>query len=151
MRFVSTMNQPKKVDMDFVRKHSNEIRDLCRQYDISLFYIYGSLSSDKTKTLSDIDIAIMSFGKNYSLNILLKIINQLQNIFGREDIDLVELDNAAPSLKMCVLKNGKLIYSKSKTDEVNFCFKTICDYLSTNYLRKSFYRYMERAIHREAI
>gem|GEM_PF-604210 len=146
MRLIDTIKQPKKVDMSTVGKLTGKISDLCRRYDISLFYIYGSLSNDKMKTLSDIDIAIMPPTRKYSLEVFLDITNKLQTIFGREDIDIVELDKASPSLRMHILTEGKLIYSRSMSDKANFRFKTISDYLSTNNLRKNFYEYLRRAV-----
>lgn len=150
MRFIKLLKEPKKIDLSFVYNLKAEIGVIAKQFGISLFYIYGSLASGRMQSLSDVDIAI-GCGGNRELETeeYLKLLSYIQDLLGREDIDLVELKKAPPLLKMRILQQGKLIYFKDYESLLEFRKLAISSYLRTLYLRKDFFRYVRSAVLKE--
>ncbi|MDN5332310.1 MAG: uncharacterized protein PWP45_1535 [Tepidanaerobacteraceae bacterium] len=64
----------------------------CNKNIIAL-YIFGSFGTEKERPTSDIDLAML-FRNNPSLSEELKIESDISQIFGRDDIDIVNLNKA---------------------------------------------------------
>jgi predicted nucleotidyltransferase len=101
-----------------------DIKDfLSDREEIIFAYIYGSLARGQENKLSDIDIAIYidqdkkptsgPFGYRSEL------ITDIQDLVER-DVDLVILNDISLSLAFNVIKDGKLLFSKSKNKRVEF-------------------------------
>lgn len=138
--------QPGKIDISFVEARKKNFENLCLKYGLDMLYIYGSLAKNKMNLLSDIDVAVLKSSGKIVLEQYSSILADLQEIFKREDIDLVDLFDAPAVLKDRILRNGRLIYARSEKSLKSFRYKTIIDYLSSSYLRKNFSRYMKMAL-----
>lgn len=145
MRFLRVLREPKIIDLEFVKAQEEKLIELCKKNGIALFYVYGSLAQNKMKKLSDVDIALLKHSGKLSLDDYLHILGEFQNIFKREDIDLVDLGEVPALLRMRILQFGKLIYYSDFKTLVRFRYKTITDYLATSFLRKSFSKYLRKA------
>ena len=146
MRFLNVLKRPNIINMDFVESRKDKITELCRQSGLSLFFVHGSLAINKMKPLSDVDVAVLKNPGELSLDEQLHLIGKLQEIFGREDIDLVDLAVAPPSLKTRIIKYGKLLYSANLGVLIKFKYDTARQFLGTVYLRKSFSAYLRSAV-----
>ena len=119
--------------------------------EIIFGYIFGSYTKYKTTKLSDIDIAILVNEKNESFikeGIMYKLnrIADIIDVFKKNEIDLVILNNSNIFLKNQIIKYGKIIFCRSKKERIKFVIKTKLEYLDTIELRKIKNYYLEKQI-----
>ncbi|VAX26485.1 hypothetical protein MNBD_NITROSPIRAE02-917, partial [hydrothermal vent metagenome] len=78
--------------------------------DVILVFLFGSFARGKATALSDLDIAILFYNTPdfYRINDLREKLSEVLNI----PVDIVVLNNAAPVIKMQVLKKGILLVNK---------------------------------------
>ena len=145
MRFLNVFKDPKILTFDFVETKKEELASLCQKEDINLLYVYGSLAKNKMRKLSDVDIAVLK-DKELSFDSYSKILGKLQEVFDREDIDLVDFTKIPPALKMRIIKSGQLVFCKDENMLKNLKYAITSLYLDTAYLRKSFSRYLRSAM-----
>jgi len=75
-------------------------------------YLFGSLVKGKINPLSDIDLALyFKKGTNFTKEKMF-ILNELGNILGTEEIDLVILNIAPLTLKARIVGNKKILVDK---------------------------------------
>ncbi|MBA7578420.1 nucleotidyltransferase domain-containing protein [Candidatus Atribacteria bacterium 1244-E10-H5-B2] len=75
-------------------------------------YLFGSLTKGKVNPLSDIDVALyLKKGTNFSREKMV-ILEELIDIFGTEEIDLVILNIAPLTLKARIVGNKKILVDK---------------------------------------
>ncbi|MBA7525693.1 hypothetical protein ES705_17846 [subsurface metagenome] len=75
-------------------------------------YLFGSLTKGKVNPLSDIDVALyLKKGTNFSGEKMV-ILEELIDIFGTEEIDLVILNIAPLTLKARIVGNKKILVDK---------------------------------------
>ena len=96
----------------------------------SLIYIFGSISKDKMRKDSDIDIAILTDRQidEYKLFILSQ---KLADVLKRE-VDLVDLRKASSVFKVQIIKTGKLIYNSDNLRKMYFQMRALRDYALLN-------------------
>lgn len=96
----------------------------------SLIYIFGSISKDKVRKDSDIDIAILTDRQidEYKLFILSQ---KLADVLKRE-VDLVDLKKASTVFKIQIIKTGKLIYNSDNLRKMYFQMRAMRDYALLN-------------------
>lgn len=101
-------------------------------------YIFGSYTTEKVSSMSDIDIAVLLRdsvdSKEYG-HIKLTITNDLIEQISFDRIDIVLLDIASPLLSHEVLKKGMLLFSRDETKRIEYTANAIMRYLDTIYLR----------------
>lgn len=98
---ISTMNIPK-----------HKIADFCRKWKVIEFALFGSVLSKDFRPDSDIDV-LVSFSEDvkWSLFDIVRMQNELNEIFGRE-VDLVEKDAIRnPFRRHSILRSKKVIYA----------------------------------------
>jgi hypothetical protein len=75
-------------------------------------YLFGSLAKGKVNPLSDIDLAFyLKRGANFTKEKMV-ILNELIDILGTEEIDLVILNTAPLTLKARIVENKKILVDK---------------------------------------
>lgn len=81
--------------------------------DMKLLYVFGSQASGKTHSNSDYDLAVLN---NLPLNTVNRwgVAQQLASDLGK-DVDLIDLSQASPVLRMQVIDTGKLLYGDKNT------------------------------------
>jgi uncharacterized protein len=98
---ISTMDIPKR-----------KIADFCRKWKVIEFALFGSVLSKDFRPDSDIDV-LVSFSEDvkWSLFDIVRMQNELNEIFGRE-VDLVEKDAIRnPFRRHSILRSKKVIYA----------------------------------------
>ncbi|AAM23974.1 putative nucleotidyltransferase [Caldanaerobacter subterraneus subsp. tengcongensis MB4] len=108
---------------------------LQEKYDIKLVYVFGSYAKGTNRKNSDLDIAVL-LGGDYTLFEKLELIGDLVEIFKRDDVDLVILNEANSVLRHQVIKYGKIIFEESEDVRVDFEVKTLREYMDMEYFRK---------------
>ena len=122
---------------DIFQQH---IDNFVKEFDVSLIYIFGSFASETNRKDSDIDIAVLLKGE-IDVYTKLNIIGRLVDIFKREDIDLVILNNVNEVLKFQVIKYGKPIYMESQYTKVMFESSTMSEYMDKEHFRRTQEKY----------
>ena len=119
------------------------IDNLIKEYSISLIYIFGSFARGINRKDSDIDIAVL-LDCEIDVYTKLNILGVLVDIFKREDIDLVILNNVNEVLKFQVIKYGKVIYMESLYTKVMFESKTMSEYMDKEHFRNTQAKYSHK-------
>ena len=109
----------------------SEIKEIFRQNSVILAYVFGSQANNTSNKESDLDIAILlppELTKMKRFNIRIKVAEKLSRIF-KMPIDLVVFnDLKSLFFKFIIIKEGKLIYSKTQSDQLDFECKLMGEY-----------------------
>jgi len=82
--------------------------DICRQNDVSMIGIFGSLARGEAQKKSDIDL-IVRFSKRKSLLSMVRLERELSEALGRK-VDLLTEAAISPYMRESVLKELKVVY-----------------------------------------
>jgi len=119
---------------------------LNKEKGVRIAYLFGSFATAKETKLSDVDIGILferSLSKREKFNLQLKLINEIAGILKKEEIDLVDMDNASILLKYNIIKEGYVL--KDNKERAKIEAKILSDYLDMKYY---FDRHTKLAIER---
>jgi len=127
MRLISTIAEPKILSPAEVDDLAERLAEACPRMEAVLMYLHGAHARGTQGQLSDLDLAVLldqqagrdgigdGIGKRH-----LDLIAALQELCGREDVDLVLLNRAGPIIKDRVVRHGRLIYARSEAERVRF-------------------------------
>ncbi len=114
---------------------------------VALAYLFGSYATGTNNPSSDLDLAVlMADQKNQDKKLYLQLFTAIQETLGTERVDLLNLDNASPLMKMEIVRSGRVIYARTEDELNNFEMKTIQEYLDTAYLRKVQNNYLKKRV-----
>jgi predicted nucleotidyltransferase len=89
----------------------SRLGDLADQYQVELILIFGSQAREDVHPDSDLDIAV--YGRQvFSEKEKIQLTYELCNFLHTNDVDLVDLKTASPSLKKEVFKNYKILLQR---------------------------------------
>jgi len=98
--------------MDFFTPYSEQINNLCRQYNVNKLFAFGSVLTDRFSEKSDVDL-IVDFDKQAVKDHFINYFDfkySLENVFKR-DVDLLEEQPIRNSYLRKNIENSKtLIY-----------------------------------------
>lgn len=103
-----------------------------KRNDIIAAYLFGSQARGRIGKLSDIDVAVLLDGdwnKQGMFKTRLEILGELSDLLRREDIDVVILNEAPPLLAHRILKEGKLLHSRTEKKRLDYEVRAILRYL----------------------
>jgi len=80
--------------------------------DIAFAYLFGSLAQNKATLLSDVDIAVYLIEGRLA-DKRLEILGDLIDILKTDNVDLVVLNTAPPSLRMKIIQTKKVLADNS--------------------------------------
>ena len=98
-----------------------------QQSDIVVAYLFGSLARGQASHLSDIDIAVLfnsGLGMEASIERQVQLMVDLDQFADRE-IQVVVLNRASPFLAYQVLRDGLLLYERSRVERIAFEVRTM--------------------------
>jgi predicted nucleotidyltransferase len=84
--------------------------DICRQNDVSMVGIFGSMVRGEAKKKSDIDL-IVRFSKRKSLLALVRLERELTEALGKK-VDLLTEASISPYLREQILKEMQVVYGE---------------------------------------
>jgi predicted nucleotidyltransferase len=119
--------------------------ELCRKYGLSAVYLFGSQVRKHQSQLSDIDLAYLP-KKAISMKREADLYVQVIRYFKRDDIDMVNLDEASVALRYEVVREGYLLACLDEEAVYDFVVSTRRVYLDTAPLRKLQYDYLKERI-----
>ena len=144
MKFIRVLKSRNGKPIDFMAIES-EIENICQEFGILLFYVFGSYAQNFANKLSDLDIAFLSKEK-FDLHQLLEFLSKLQDIFEEEAVDLIDLRGAPLALIHRVLKEGRCIYAKNLPEKVEFESRSETLYFDMQTLRNEYFISLQRRI-----
>lgn len=86
----------------------SKLIDLCRQNDVSMVGIFGSMVRGEAKENSDIDL-IVRFSKRKSLLAMVRLERELAETLGRK-VDLLTEASISPYMRERVLQEMQVVY-----------------------------------------
>ena len=132
-----------KLPDNVLEKLPEVIQTVKMRTEVTALYSYGSVVTNELKPLSDLVFAILlSFRltRRQRFDKHLELIGIFNTVFHTDEIDLTILNDAAFRFCFVVLKTGKLLYFKNKTELIDFRDQVIKNYLDFKYFRDSFDR-----------
>ena len=84
--------------------------NICRQNDVSMVGVFGSMARGKAKKKSDIDL-LVRFSKRKSLLAVVRLERELSEALGRK-VDLLTEGALSPYLRDRILRETKVVYEK---------------------------------------
>ncbi|MBN2119154.1 MAG: nucleotidyltransferase family protein [Anaerolineales bacterium] len=87
-----------------------QLIDICRQNDVSMIGVFGSMARGDARKKSDIDL-IVRFSKRKSLLAVVRLERELSEALGRK-VDLLTEAALSPYLRERILKEMRVVYEK---------------------------------------
>jgi uncharacterized protein len=87
-----------------------QLIDICRQNDVSMIGVFGSIARGEAKRGSDIDLMVR-FSKRKSLLSVVRLERELTEALGRK-VDLLTEGALSPYLRERILKEMRVVYEK---------------------------------------
>lgn len=120
-----------------------------QQPDVVVAYLFGSVAKGTARAQSDVDVAVLlderlepsRMAKRY-----LEILGRIPSTLATHEIDVRSLNEATPVFLAQVVGLGKLIYARSKKEQIEFEVRAMTAYLDTKPLREFFKRALFREI-----
>jgi uncharacterized protein len=84
--------------------------DLCRQNDVSMIGVFGSMARGDAKKESDIDL-VVRFSKRKSLLAVVRLERELSEALGRK-VDLLTEGALSPYLRERILNEMRVVYGE---------------------------------------
>jgi len=122
-----------------------KIERICQKYDIGLLYLFGSYAVGEATGLSDLDVGILPDGK-FTLDDLLHLTSDLQEVFEEEAIDVVDLRKAPPTLIHRVLRHGRCLYARDLRMKIENEARWQTLYMDTEPLRRERFEALKRRL-----
>lgn len=123
---------------------------LAPKVEVVFAYLFGSTARGDIRPDSDVDIAVFidpSALSAVAASYRTALLTELMSCLGRNDVDLVLLNEAPAILSHRVLRDGQLILSRNDDLRVSFAEKTMLNYYDTAYLRRLSAQSVSRSIH----
>lgn len=121
MRLHSTLQEVKVLKPDEVEQIVAALARACADLPVILLYLHGAHARGTQSALSDFDIAVlMEHDAARDRRKRVELHTSLEEVCGREDMDLVVLNTAGSIIKDRVVRNGRLVYARSERDRVIF-------------------------------
>jgi len=121
-----------------IKEHTEHQKRLFAAHGVVLAYLFGSQAERKAGPLSDVDIAVLlrpQVTREQWFQMQLDLTNELMNLFHRNEVDVVVLNEATPLLAYQVVRYGQLIYEARPGTRVDFEVAALRRYIDTEPLR----------------
>lgn len=96
---------------------------------VVLAYLFGSWARGTEGPLSDVDVAVLLSPVADAARQPFRLVAQVAEAVGSEDVDLVILNDAPVALAYRVLRDGRLLVSRDETTRIRFWTATVDRYL----------------------
>jgi hypothetical protein len=123
--------------------------DSFHNHSVALAYLFGSQATGQTWAKSDVDLAVLlaeTVPTDQFAQLRLALTTEAIGILGRNNIDVVILNQATPLLAQQVVQFGEPIFSTDEAIRVEFEVTTLRRYVDTAILRRLQQAYLENRI-----
>ncbi len=121
----------KAFDMEQAKKGAEEI---AKRYGLNFVALFGSQATGRVHEKSDIDIAVIG-KKALEFDAQTKVWGDFSNAFGRDDVEIVDLAEASPTLMRVVVEDGRALYEKEHDTFFNWKITALTEWRETAWLR----------------
>ena len=97
------------------------IKELAKKHNLSLVVLFGSQATGRTHAKSDIDIAVLAA----DAFVTSKLMGEFDAIFKRDDIEVVDMSDASPTMGYVLTRDGMLLYEESTGAFMKWKFRAI--------------------------
>ena len=87
-----------------------QLIDICRQHDVSMIGVFGSMARGEARNESDIDL-LVRFSKRKSLLAVVRLERELSEALGRK-VDLLTEGALSPYLRDRILREMRVVYGE---------------------------------------
>ncbi len=108
-----------------------QIEELAKKHNLDFVVLFGSQATGRTHEKSDIDLAVIS-KSNFDIT---SVTMDLYNVFKRDDVEVVNLGLASPTLMHAVVRDGKLLYEREERMFFKWKLYAIKIWMETKWLR----------------
>lgn len=141
----------KKINHDVLQCIPPLLDELKIDGDIVALYLFGSFAAGKQTPDSDIDLAVLldqDFSTGRYFEKKLKLLSTVTSLLKTDEVDLVILNQAPPSLSYRILSKGRLLYEKEggKAQRVSFQVRTFDRYFDFKPVEKILHEGLVRRI-----
>lgn len=130
-----------------LRSRLNALQAIFRRHQVTLAYLFGSQAENAARAESDVDLAVLlapHLPRSTWFEIHLALIGDVCEVLGRNDVDLVLLNQATPLVRYQVVKHGIVLYEDPLTrPAIAFTSQTVVQYADTAHFRKLSRAYLE--------
>ncbi len=91
--------------IDFESK-KDVVAEIAKKYGLNFVVLFGSQAAGRVHEKSDIDIAVLGAGEVDRT----KVACELDEAFGRDDTEVVVLNDASPTMMYVIVRDGKVLY-----------------------------------------
>lgn len=128
MRF--EMSKP-SMKIDFESK-KGAIAEIAKKHGLSFVALFGSQTTGRMHAKSDIDIAVLGSGEVDRTTIAV----ELDEVFQRDDTEVVVLNDATPTMMYVVVRDGKVLYEDIVGRFVSWKLFAMREWRDTAWLRE---------------
>jgi predicted nucleotidyltransferase len=108
------------------------ISEIAQKYSLDLVVLFGSQATGRIHEKSDVDLAVI--GKRPPNRARLAI--EFDQIFQRNDVEVIDLSRASPTLMREIVIEGKLLYEREPDLFFRWKLYAIKIWMETGWLRK---------------
>lgn len=108
------------------------IATIAEKYGLDFVVMYGSQATGRTHAESDVDIGVISRGRVDRF----KLMSEMDQVFERDDVSVVDLSTASPTLMRAIVVDGKLLYEREPVLFLRWKFYAIRTWMETDWLRR---------------
>lgn len=132
-----------------IETYRDALDSVFARHGVVLAYLYGSQARGDAGPLSDVDMAVL-FARELTdeerFRHLLDLHGELAEVFGRDDVNVLDLDKGTPLLNNNVRLQGKLLYCTDENARFDFLLWTLQQYEDTKPLRREQNLYLGKRI-----
>lgn len=122
---------------------------ISRDLAIRFILLFGSQAAAKESPLSDIDLAIYVDPEKYgnrAYHLQVEVGLLLSRKLKRDDIDIVILNDATPTLRFEAIKNGHILYMKDESEYEDYVVRTLSEYYDSSYFLNRQFQHVRAAL-----
>jgi hypothetical protein len=118
---VSTIQEPRVLLPEEVDRLADALAERCRSLPVVLLYLHGAHAKGTQSALSDLDLAaLLDLHAGRDRRTRIRVASELEQVCGRDDVDLVVLNTAGPIIADRVVRHGRLVYAASERERIAF-------------------------------
>jgi predicted nucleotidyltransferase len=122
---------------------------ISRDLAIRFILLIGSQVTGKRGPMSDVDLAIYVDPEEYgnrAFHVHVEVGLLLSRKLKRDDIDIVILNDAPPTLRFGAIKNGHILYIKDESEYEDYVVRTLSEYYDSSYFLNRQFQYARTAL-----
>jgi predicted nucleotidyltransferase len=127
------------MDQSIEQLKSERVSDLLADNGVLLAYVFGSQARGEAGPLSDVDVAVLfapNLNKTDRFRKVIAVANELSVILQRDDVQVIDLNDASPLLRHRVYYDGQALFCPDDAVRVRFETTALRDYVDTAPLRR---------------